>query len=396
MSQFLEDAKEFENKIMEIRRTLHLNPELSFKEEKTARLAGKILQSLGISVKTKVGGNGVVGVLKGAPGGHVVALRADMDALPLDETSGVSFQSKVKGVMHACGHDTHVAMLLGAAMVLAKHRKECRGTIKFLFQPAEEAGDLGGGAQPMIDGGALENPKVDYVFGLHIFANYPVGTFALREGPIMASSGTFRIRVNGPGGHGSAPHQTVDPIYAAAQVITNLQAVSSRMIDPVEPFVVSVCSVHSGTKSNIIPTEAILEGTLRTVSRATNRKAGALITKIAKDVSEAMGTRCEVSIVDSNPVTLNDPAVTRKVSRILRMIPGTRTVEIPPILAAEDFSKFLQRVPGCYYFLGTRNKAKGCVYPNHSAKFKVDEDVLKYGSASLALLAFEFAGRGLN
>lgn len=392
MTSFLEDAKEIEDRIISIRRRLHQNPELSFHEAETARLVSETLRSLGVTAKTDVGGHGVVGLLKGARPGRVVALRADMDALPLEEASGVDFESSVKGVMHACGHDAHTAMLLGAAMVLVKHRNELRGAVKFLFQPAEEAGELGGGAKPMIDDGVLQDPKVEYVFGLHIFANYPSRTFALRGGPIMASSGTFKIRIGGPGGHGSAPHQTVDPVYVAAQVITSLQAVSSRMIDPVEPFVLSVCTIHSGTKSNIIPTEATLEGTLRTVSGTTNRRAKTLISRIAKDVSKTLGATCEVSIVDSNPVTVNDATVTRKAFRILKTIPGTRTVEVAPILAAEDFSKYLQRVPGSYYFLGTRNRAKGCVYPNHSARFRIDEDILKYGSASLASLAFEFAG----
>jgi carboxypeptidase Ss1 len=393
MSSFLEDAKRFEPKIIGMRRRLHQNPELSFREENTSSFVSETLRSLGVSVRNRVGGHGVLGLLKGGRAGRVVALRADMDALPLEETSDVDFPSKVKGVMHACGHDTHVAMLLGAAMILAKRRDELRGTVKFLFQPAEEAGDLGGGARPMIKDGALMNPRVDYIFGLHIFANYPSGTFALREGAIMASSGTFKIRISGPGGHGSAPHQTVDPVYIGAQVVTSLQAIPSRMIDPIEPFVISVCSIHSGTKSNIIPAEATLEGTFRTVSESTNRRAKNLIREIAKGVSQAYGARCEVSIVDSNPVTRNDSIVTKKVSQILKTIPGTKTVEIPPVLAAEDFSFYLQKVPGTYYFLGTRNKAKGCVYPNHSSKFKVDEDVLKYGSASLALLAFEFGGK---
>jgi len=393
MSAFLEDAKEIEPKIIEIRRMLHQNPELSFREEHTSKFVCDTLRSLGISVRRGVGGYGVVGLLEGGRPGRVVALRADMDALPLDEMSGVDFPSKVKGAMHACGHDTHVAMLLGAAMILAKRRRELQGTVKFLFQPAEEAGDLGGGAQPMIKDGALENPAVDYVFGLHIFTNYPSRTFALREGPLMASSGTFKISISGPGGHGSAPHQTVDPIYVAAQIITSLQAIASRMLDPVEPFVISVCSIHSGTKSNIIPAEAVLEGTFRTVSESTNKRAKRLIKDIATGVSRAHGAKCEVSIVDSCPVTKNDPSVTRRVFEILRTIPETRTSEIPPVLAAEDFSFYLQKVPGTYYFLGTGNKTKGCIYPNHSARFKVDEDVLKYGSASLALLAFEFSRR---
>lgn len=393
MSFFLADAKDIEDKIISIRRKIHMNPELSYHEEKTAKLVSETLRSMGVSVKTKVGGTGVVGLLEGRMPGRVVALRADMDALPLEELSDVDFRSQAKGVMHACGHDAHVAMLLGAAMLLAKHRAELRGTVKLLFQPAEEAGERGGGAKPMIEDGAMENPRADYVFGLHIFENYPSRTFALREGALMAASGTFRIRIIGRGGHGSAPHQTVDPVYVAAQVITDLQSIRSRMIDPVEPFVISVCSIHSGTKSNIIPDEAILEGTMRTVSESTNRKVKALISLIAKSVCRAFGARCIVLVEDAFPVTRNDPSVTKSVFRILKRIPGTKTMEIPPVLAAEDFSLFLQMARGTYYFLGTRNEREGCIYPNHSPKFKIDEEVLKYGTASLALLAFEFAKR---
>src|SRR5947208_11526066 len=227
--------------VVSTRRTIHQDPELSFREEKTAKLVSEVLRSLDVIVKTKVGGNGVLGSLEGAKPGRVVALRADMDALPLDEMSDVDFRSKVKGVMHACGHDAHVAMLLGAAMLLVKHRNELHGTVKFLFQPAEEAGELGGGAQPMIEDGVMENPKVDYVFGLHIFANYPSRTFALREGALMASSGTFRIRISGRGGHGSAPHETVDPVYVAVEVLTELQAISAMMVRPCARTSVSRC-----------------------------------------------------------------------------------------------------------------------------------------------------------
>ena len=335
-----------------------------------------------------------MGTLKGRTPGGTVALRADMDALPLEELSGEPFSSKTKGVMHACGHDSHVAMLLGAARILAGHRAELRGTVKFLFQPAEEAAEMGGGANPMIEAGALRNPGVDYVFGLHIFANFPSGTFALRPGPLMAASGIFRIRIIGRGGHGSAPHQTIDPVFVAAEVITALQGIRSRMMDPVEPAVVSVCSIHSGTRNNIIPDDALLEGTMRTVNDATKRRVASLVRRIATSVCGSFGAKCEVEIDEGYPVTLNTPDVARRVSKVLKSIPGTRTLEIPPLMVAEDFSFFLRKAPGTYYFLGTRNEKKGCVSPNHSSRFRVDEDVMKYGSASLALLALEFGGRG--
>jgi carboxypeptidase Ss1 len=393
-SRFLEEAAGLQDYLVRIRRKVHANPELAFQERRTAALVSAELRKAGLEVKEGVGGTGVVGFLRGAGPGRTVALRADMDALPVQELSGEEFASRTKGVMHACGHDSHIAMLLGAARILANHRAELKGSVKVLFQPAEEAAEEGGGAKPMIEAGVLERPNVDYVFGLHIFANFPSGTFALRPGPLMAASGVFKIRIVGRGGHGSAPHQTVDPVFVAAQVITALQGIRSRMVDPVEPSVVSVCSVHSGTRNNIIPDEALLEGTMRTVNDETRRKVATLIRRIANSACKTFGAGCEVEIKGGYPVTENDPAVTTEVSRLLRSIPGTRTLEIPPLMVAEDFAFFLQRTPGAYYFLGTRNEEKGCVSPNHSSRFRIDEDVMKYGSASLALLAFEFAGRG--
>jgi carboxypeptidase Ss1 len=391
--RFLDEAKKIEDHIIKVRRRIHSNPELAFQERATAALVAGELKRIGVRVKTHVGGTGVVGTLEGGARGHVVALRADMDALPLQELSGVEFASKNEGVMHACGHDGHVAMLLGAARILADHRAELEGTVKFIFQPAEEAAEDGGGANPMIEDGVLEKPRVEYVFGLHLFTNFPSGAFALRPGPIMAASGVFRIRIVGRGGHGSAPHQTVDPVFVAAQVINALQGIRSRMLDPVEPSVVSVCSVHSGTRNNIIPDDAVLEGTVRTVSETTRKRVASLIPRVAKSVCRTFGAECEVEMEDAYPITLNDPAVTSSVFKLLRSIPETRTVEVPPLLVAEDFSFFLRRVPGTYYFLGTRNEEEGCVSPNHSSKFRVDEGVLKYGAASLALLAFGFSGR---
>ena len=389
----IDEARAIEGQIVATRRRIHANPELAFQEHRTAALVAEELKRLGIMVETGVGGTGVLGILEGASGGHVVALRADMDALPVNEQTGLGFASKNIGVMHACGHDSHVAMLLGAARILANHRDNLRGTVKFLFQPAEEAAEKGGGAKPMIEAGVLENPKVDYVFGLHVFSNFPSRTFALRSGPIMAASSTFRIRVLGRGGHGSAPHQTIDPIFVAAQLITALQGIRSRMVDPVEPSVVSVCSIHSGTRNNIIPDDAVLEGTMRTVDEATRKRVTSLIRGISHSVCKTFGARCEVEIDDAYPVTANNPAVEAKVFRLLSNIPGAKTIEVPPLLVAEDFSFFLRKVRGTYYFLGTRNESKGCASPNHSSRFNVDEDVLKYGAASLALLAFEFSGR---
>jgi len=367
-----------------------MRPELSYQEFETAKLVAGKLGTLGISVRTKVGGTGVVGLLKGAKRGKVVALRADMDALPVAEKVDVPFKSRRDGVMHACGHDTHVAMLLGAAMLLSKHRDELYGQVKFLFQPAEEVGGRGG-AKPMIDDGVMKRPKVDYVFGLHISGTEPSNVFALRPGPIMAAPDTFKIRIIGKGGHGSSPHNAVDPVFVSAQVVTALQGVTSRMIDQREPFVISVCSIHAGTKDNIIPDEALLEGTIRTFNEKTRATAKKYVSSVAESVSRAFKANAVVDFKKNEyPVTVNDRSATNKVMRILRGIRGTRTVVCKPIMGAEDFSRFLQKAPGAFYFLGTINPKKGCTNTNHSSQFKVDEEVFKYGTLSLAKLAYEF------
>ncbi len=390
LTDLLQEARALEPEIIRTRREIHQRPELAYQEATTAKLVAEKLAGMGVEVMTGVGGTGVMGILRGAEKGNVVALRADMDALPLEEMTDVEFKSKVKGVMHACGHDTHVAMLLGAAKLLASHRDELPGTVKFLFQPAEEHGGRGG-AKPMIEDGVMENPNVDYVFGLHIDADVQSGVFALKGGAIMAAPDTFTVRILGRGGHGSQPHQTVDPVFVAAQVIIAIQGVSSRMIDPVQPFVITVGSVHSGTKENIIPDEAVLQGTVRTLDETTRKRAKVKVAEVAKGICKAFGASAEVEFEkDAYPVTVNDEKATERVMRILKKIPGTRVKIKEPIMGGEDFSRFLHKAPGTFYFLGTRNPAKDCIYPNHSSRFKVDEDVLKFGTASLALLAFEF------
>ena len=390
MLSLLQEAKEIEPEIIKIRRKVHANPELAYHEFQTAKLVAAKLKDLGIEVTTGVGGTGVVGIINGPKKGKVVALRADMDALPVTEDVDVPFKSKNDGIMHSCGHDTHVAMLLGAAMLLVRHREELSGTVKLFFQPAEEDGGRGG-AKPMIEAGVMENPKVDYVFGLHIGGEYPSGSFGIKPGAFMATPDGFRIKIIGKGGHGSRPHETIDPIFVSAQLITALQGISSRMINPVEPFVVSVCSIHSGTTDNVIPGEATLEGTIRTLNERTRTLSKKYLKQITSSVCKAFGAGYELEFIeDAYPVTYNDEKVTKRVIEILRTIRGASVKEVEVKLGAEDFSRFLQKAPGTFYYLGTKNDKKGCIYPNHSPKFKVDEDVLKYGSASLAQLALEF------
>src|SRR6266571_3751834 len=300
-----------------------------YKEKATAKLVAERLRGLGIEVRTGVGGTGVLGILRGPAMGRVVALRADMDALPIEEMADIDFRSKENGVMHACGHDTHVAMLLGTAKLLANHKDKLVGTVKFLFQPAEEHGGRGG-AEPMIQD-------------------------------------------------------------VAAQLIIAIQGISGRMIDPVQPFVITVGSIHSGTKENIIPDQAVLQGTIRTLDEATRKRAKAKVAEVARGVSRAFGARAEVEFEkDAYPVTINDEKVTERAKKILSKMPGTKVKVRALQLGGEDFSRFLHEAPGTFYFLGTKNPAKGCIYPNHSPRFKVDEDVLKFGTASLAQLAIEF------
>jgi len=390
VEQLADDVKNVEQKIIEIRRKIHSNPELSYKEFETSKLVAEELKKLGIQVKTGVGGTGVLGILKGSKDGKVVALRADMDALPVEEQVELPFKSKNKGVMHACGHDTHVAMLLGAAMVLAKNRDKLSGTVKFLFQPAEEHGGRGG-ALPMIEDGVMDNPKVDYVFGLHIMSDYPSGSIAVKGGAIGAAPDSFRIRVIGKGGHGSQPHKTIDPIYISSQIISSLQGVAGRMVDQTKPLVISVCHIESGTKENIIPDEAFMEGTIRTLDEQTRRTAKKKVKEVVEGICRAFGAKCELRYEeDAYPVTVNDVKTTERLAKVFKKIKGVKVLQAEATLGGEDFSRFLQKAKGSFYILGTYNPKKECIYPNHSSKFKVDEDVLKIGSLSLALAAMEF------
>jgi amidohydrolase len=390
MDPVLKLATSHKEDVVEWRRSLHRIPELAHREVKTSGLLADALEEMGLDVKEGVAGTGVVALLKGSKPGRVVALRADMDALPLDERTGLPFASVHEGRMHACGHDSHMAMVLGAARVLKDLEEEVPGQVKFIFQPAEEEGHTGG-AKPMIEAGVLKNPDVDYIFGLHVWSDLESGRIGYNRGAMLASTDTFYITVKGKGGHGAKPHDTVDPIVAAAHLVVALQTVASREMDPLEPFVLTVGKLQAGTVHNIIPSEAYLEGTIRTVREETRRSVRKRLERLVADVTSAFRSSYELRIDEGYPPTVNDPRVTDRAVTVLQEAFGQESlVEVPPVMGGEDFSRYLQKVPGTFLVLGTRNEEKGLTASIHSPHFQVDEDVLPLGSAALAKLALSF------
>lgn len=390
MDLALKTALSHKDEIVQWRRTLHRIPELAYQEVKTSGLIADALEGLGLEVEEGVGGTGVVARLEGAAPGKVVALRADMDALPLDERTGLSYVSVHEGRMHACGHDSHMAMLLGAARVLVEMRDQLSGQVKFIFQPAEEEGQEGG-ARPMIEDGVLENPKVDYVFGLHVWPSLESGKIGYRAGALLAATDTFYVTIKGRGGHGAKPQLAVDPVLAGAHVVVALQSIASREMDPLEPFVLTVGKLESGTVHNIIPSEAFLEGTLRTVKAETRNSLKERLERIIGGVTSAYRAEYELRFEEGYPLTINDAEVTMRSLDTLREVFGDGgVVEVEPSMGGEDFSRYLGSVPGSFFFLGTRNAEKGLTASVHSPYFQVDEDVLPLGSAALTRLALAF------
>ena len=393
-----------EPKVIAWRRDLHEHPELGNEENRTAALVAAHLKSLGLEVQTGVARTGVVGILRGGKPGPVVALRADMDGLPLTETSGLAFASTVKttylgqpvGVMHACGHDTHVAMLMGAAEVLAQVKKDLPGTVKFIFQPAEEGSVPGmeGGAKLMVKEGALENPKVDAVFGVHINASTEVGVLKYRPGGEMASSDRFTIKVHGKGAHGAAPWNSVDPVVTAAQIIMGLQTIVSRQVKLIDDAaVVTVGTVNGGVRYNVIPPDVELSGTIRALNPAAQQQIWASVRRIATNIAESAGATADVSIEPYVPVTTNDPALTARMLPTLQAVAGAPNVhEIKAVTGAEDFSFYQEKVPGLFLFVGgmTPGTDPSTVADHHTAGFKIDESGLTLGVKTLATLAADY------
>ncbi|MEC7798760.1 MAG: amidohydrolase [Candidatus Neomarinimicrobiota bacterium] len=394
-------ADKIEKKVIKWRRDIHQNPELSNREFKTAAKVAKHLKSLGIDVQTEVAHTGVVGVLKGGKPGKVVALRADMDGLPVKEKVDLPFASKAKGiyqgkevdVMHACGHDNHVAGLMGAAEILASIRKDLPGTVKFIFQPAEEGAPLGekGGAPYMVEEGVMDNPKVDAIFGLHAWPG-KVGQAEYRSGPTMAAAERMRITVTGVQTHGALPWGGVDPIVISSQIILSLQTIVSREVDITEvPAVVTIGSIHGGVRNNIIPEEVVMEGTIRTFKQEIKDHIHQSIKDKVEMIASASGAKANVEIFSGiAKVTYNEPSLTDQMLPSLQKVYGKDNVLIRPfVTGAEDFPFFTDHAPGLYFFNGV-SEDPSKAYPNHSPYFFADERNLKYGMKSMAQLATDY------
>ena len=401
-------ADAINQKVIDWRRDLHEHPELGNLETRTAGVIAKHLQSLGIQVKTGVAKTGVVGVLVGAKPGPVVALRADMDALPVTERVPLPFASKVKtiynsqevGVMHACGHDTHVAMLMGVAEVLAGMKKDLAGTVKFIFQPAEEGVPVGeqGGAELMVKEGVLENPKVDVIFGLHINSQTPVGQITYRPGGTMAAVNDMKITITGRQAHGASPWSSIDPIVVASQIVNNLQTIVSRNLNVTEnPGVVTIGAINGGIRSNIIPEKVEMLGTVRNMTKEDEAMFIERIKTIATKTGEAAGATVDVKIPYSNhyPVTFNDIALTEKMLPSLQKTAGAANVKLkPPVTGAEDFSFYQEKVPGLFFFLGGMPKDQDPLKApsHHTPDFFIDESSFNLGVKAMCNLTLDYMG----
>lgn len=375
----LDDARSIQDWILDLRRRIHRRPELQYEEVETSRLVQKTLSDLAIPFYADIAETGVVATIGGGDG-PCVALRADMDALPIHEETDVEFRSEVDGKMHACGHDCHTAMLLGAARLLKEHEAELPGTVKLLFQPAEEGG---GGGKRMRDEGALENPQVQRIFGLHVWPMAETGSVASRAGTFLAASGAMQIVVSGRGGHAAMPHLSIDPVTTSAKIITELQTIISRELDPLDSGVISITAVHGGEAYNVIPMEMTLRGTIRALSLAQLAIFQNRVREIATLIAKA--NQCEANVEfpgNVYPPTVNDAHCWDLASGVAGDLLGADNVhESPPIMGGEDFAYYTEVVPGCFVGLGVRNEAIGADYGVHHPLFKVDEDALPIGSA---------------
>ncbi|MDQ0353075.1 amidohydrolase [Alkalibacillus filiformis] len=374
MEKFFSYLESINPELVEFRRDLHMYPEVSHEEVETPKKIAAYLENLGLEVRTGVGGRGVLGILHGGQLGKTVALRADFDALPIQDEKDVDFKSRVDGVMHACGHDVHTSALLGVATVLSQFKDEVPGTIVFVHQFGEEM--TPGGAKPMIDDGCLDG--VDMIYGAHVMSNLPVGQFGVRSGYISSAQDDFVIEVHGKGGHGAMPHMTVDALVTGSQLVTNLQQIVSRRVSPMDAAAVTVGSFHSGEGHNVIPEKAVLKGTVRTYSAEARDMIEQSLHNITKMTCEAAGAGYEIDYVRDCPSMYNDPLETERIRQLgVEVFGEDHTVEAEPLMGSEDFAYFQEEVPGVYFILGGGNPEVGAEYPHHHPMFNVDERAIE-------------------
>lgn len=389
-----QQAENLKGKLIEIRRDIYMHPELSNREERTSRIIAENLKKLGLEVKTGVAKYGVIGLLKGRRPGMATAVRANMDALPIEDASDVPYKSVNKGVKHACGHDVEIAIQLGVAEILAGMKDKIKGAVKFIFQPAEEGPPEGeeGGAQLMLKEGVLENPKVSAVLALHVLPTLDVGTIGYTPGPTMASSDNFEITIVGRGTHAAYPQSGIDSIVVSGHVIVALQSIVSRNLDAREPTVLSISVIEGGNRSNIIPERVRMEGTVRTLNPEVRRQMPQLMERIIKGIAESYGATYRFDYQFRNPVNINNLELVKAMVPTARRIIGDENViEQKPQMASEDFAFFSEKVPTFYYFLGVRNESKGIVNMVHTPEFNVDEEAIPIGVKIMAsmLLAYQ-------
>ena len=381
---------EMKDWLVEIRRTIHMHPELMYEEEKTAGLVVGHLEKLGLEVKKGVAKTGVVGLLRGAKPGKTVAIRADMDALPIDEANPVPYASKIKGKMHACGHDAHTTILLGVAKFFSAKRDLLSGNIKWIFQPAEEGG---AGGKVMTEEGVLENPKVDAIFGAHVFPEISIGQIGINEKEGLAATDRVTFKIVGKGGHGAYPHLSRDPILAAGHLITQIHSIVSRSIHPLDSAVISFGKIEGGTAFNVIPDAVELLATVRSLTPQVRETLKARMEQVAQGVARSFGLECQFHYDYGYPALVNDPKMSHLVASACGKAIGKENVAfLKPSMGGEDFAYYLQKVPGSFFRLGCRNEAKGFVNPFHNSRFDLDEDVLPFGVEMFVRIIEEYLG----
>lgn len=388
---FKELAKSIQPQLVEWRRDFHMHPEVSFHEFRTSQVIKDFLKSEGIEILPVDSGTSVVGLIRGGKEGKTFAMRADFDALPMQEERDVPYKSQNDGVMHSCGHDTHAAMLMGVAKVLNSVKEDLHGNVKLIFQAAEEM--LPGGAKPLVEAGALENPKVDAIMAFHIGTGLETGKVGFKPGASQAAPDKLTVKITGLGGHGAYPHKTIDPVAIAGSFITTVQNIVSRSIDPIDSAVVTIGSIHGGTKDNIIADDVVMTGTIRTLKPETRELVHKRIRDICRGLEEAFMCKIEVDILLGYPPVINNAEFIEKyaVPAANKIVGEENVVILPlPTMGGEDMSYFLQKVPGVIGSLGARNEAKGCTVGGHNSMFDVDEDAFWVGTATLCQAAWDY------